>query len=42
MHKNPVTAFYSLQDLLEVKAVMKSVAWAMHQHVRASAVASRK
>ena len=38
MHNNPVTAFYSLQDLLEVKTVMKAVAWAMRQLVRASAV----
>ena len=42
MHNNPVTAFNSLQDLLEVKAVMKPVAWAVRQPVRAFVVISRK
>ena len=40
MHDNPVNTFNSLQDLLEVKAVMKAVAWAMRQLVRAFAVIS--
>ena len=42
MHNNPVTAFNLLHDLSEVKAVMKTMAWAVRQLVRAFTLIFRK